>query len=68
MIRIDVDQASPSPSGLRLGLTVRYGKDGPVRFAQAWVPWDLLTGEVVAAIGAAHNRALDREPDDVPLF
>jgi hypothetical protein len=67
-MRIKVDKIVPTPSGLRLGCVAYYSDDGPVRFVDAEVDYDLFTADVVFAIGKALDRALDREPAEDPLF
>jgi len=41
MIEVTVDTILPTRSGLRLGCTLRYGKNGPVKFVQVTAPWSL---------------------------
>jgi len=67
-MEIKVDKIVPTPSGLRLGCVAHYSKDGPVRFVDVHLDYDLFDGEVVFAIGKALDRALDREPAEDPLF
>lgn len=67
-MKVVVDAVVPTRSGLRLGMVVHYSDEGPIRFVDAELDYSLLTGEVLAAIGDALNRALDREPLEDPLF
>jgi len=67
-MKVVVDAIVPTPSGLRLGMVVHYSDQGPVRFVDAEVDFNLFTWEVMAAIGKGLNDALDREPADEPLF
>lgn len=72
MLEVEIERISPSPSSLRVGLVVRYGDNGPVRFAQARIDWDLFTpevmGELLRHIDRLRAQHLDREPDDaLPL-
>jgi hypothetical protein len=67
-MRVTIDKLVPTPTGLRLGSVIRYSDDGPVRFVDAELPYDLFTPEVLAALYDALNKALDREPADEPLF
>lgn len=72
MIEVSVDKIAPSPSGLRLGCVIRYGKDGPVRFAQAVIPWAAFGRETRAELLAVFNRmvadTMAEEPAEDPLF
>lgn len=79
MLEVEISQIATYPTSLRLGLVVRYGKDGPVRFATAYVDESTLDQDTVLSImqwaTRAMNRALDAERAeretfdvDVPLF
>lgn len=59
MLKITVDQASPSPSGLRLGLRVEHTKAGWVRFATTFVVYDELTNEMRQALTRFLNAAAE---------
>lgn len=65
MIQVEFSQAAISGSTLRIGCVVRYGKGGPVRFAQVVVDEDVLQwGDLDAILtfaSRATNRYLDRE-------
>lgn len=76
MISVRVDQISPTPSGLALGLTIRYGEDGPIRFARAEIPWNEWSPADRADTLAAFNRMIgdtlaaerEYEAPQEPLF
>jgi hypothetical protein len=57
-----------SPSYLRVGLVLKYSKNGPIRFATVKIPWELLTWDVVREIGIRYDKLTEREPEDAPLF
>lgn len=71
MIEVTVDKIAPTSEGLVLGCVVRYGKEGPVRFARAVIPWSAFgmdtQREMVHAFAHARDLYLDTEPDE-PLF
>lgn len=72
MIKVVVDKISPSPSGLVCGLIVHYGQEGPIRFAQAVIPWTAFDkddrAEVLKRFDRLVGDALAAEPDDaLPL-
>lgn len=68
MLEVRVDQIAATRSALSVGLVIQYSDHGPIRFAQAHVPWDLFTQEVRAELVSVFNRMveayLDEEPDD----
>lgn len=72
MLEVTVDKITTSPSGLRLGLVIRYGKDGPVRFAQGVIPWTAFghvdRAEILRRFDRMVGDALAGEPADEPLF
>lgn len=72
MLEVEIDRIVPSPSGLRFGLIVRYGKDGPVRFAAATLPWRAFTSDVRVEMLDRFNRMVDdtlaEEPDEQPML
>lgn len=72
MLKITVDQAAPSPSGLVLGCRVEHDKAGWIRFGVAMLVVDNLSSDcraaLVEALNGAHMRVLDTEPEDEPLF
>lgn len=41
-MEVEINQVSTSPTSLRFGCVVRYGEDGPVRFASVVLHEDLL--------------------------
>lgn len=67
-MRVVVDTLVPTQDGLVAGTVVHYQEGGPVRFVQVELPLDLFTWQVMEAIYAQLNRALDQEPVDEPLF
>jgi hypothetical protein len=68
MMTIEVDQISPSPSGLRVGCVVHYSKDGPVRFVGALIPWHAFGKDVRQEMLAVFNKIRDDFLDSEPLF
>ena len=68
-MKVTVDKATPSPSGLRLGLRIEHEKAGWIRFATTVVLYDQLDGESVQAITRWLNQQADRSREDldVPL-
>lgn len=42
-MEVEINQVSTSPTSLRFGCVVRYGDNGPVRFASVVLHEDLLT-------------------------
>jgi len=77
MLTVEINQIATSPTSLRFGCVVRYGKDGPVRFVSAYVDDTVLTQDTLIDLmnWAARNinRALDAEREelrdlDAPLF
>ena len=70
MLTVEVEKVVVTKDQVSLGLVIRYGKDGPVRFAQAVLPLGLMSPPVLGSIMAAWDRVNDREPvgDDIPLF
>lgn len=67
-LRVEVDQIAPSDHGLALGLVVRYGDGGPVRFVQAYVPVDLFDRECRAALLDQWDKMVARHIEQEPLF
>lgn len=70
MLTVDVEQVVVTKGQVSLGLVVRYGENGPVRFAQARLPIGLMSPPVLGQIMAAWDRECEREPqgEDTPLF
>lgn len=72
MIEVTANTISPSPSGLVVGLTISYSENGPIRFAQARIPWSAFSKEDRAEVLVQFNRmigeVLAAEPVDEPLF
>lgn len=70
MLTVEVEKVVVTKGQVSLGLVVRYGQDGPVRFAQARLPLGLMTPHTLGLLMAAWDREMDREPlgEDVPLF
>lgn len=69
MLTVEIDTLLPTRLGLRCGMTVRYGKDGPVRFVQAHMPWNTLTWhvrqEIMECLATYDEREIE---EDVALF
>lgn len=77
MLSVECNAITASPSGIHLGVTVRYGENGPVRFARVDVPVELITTDVMDDFAALFvrlvNTYLDAERDTAahmqdPLF
>lgn len=70
MLTVSVDQLVVTKGQVSLGLIVRYGENGPVRFARADLPMGLLSPHTLGLMLAEWDRENDRvpEPDDIPLF
>jgi len=70
MLTVEVEKVVVTQGQVSLGLIVRYGENGPVRFAQAKMPMGLLSPQVLGTLLAAWDRENDREPvgEDIPLF
>lgn len=68
MIEVEVSQLVPSRSGLRFGFVVRYGEGGPVRFADATLPWSAIARGDRARIMHEFNRIVDDDLAAEPLF
>lgn len=69
MVTVELQSLLPTPKGLVCGLVIRYGKNGPVRFAKAQMPWGALTWHVREEIMHQLGRLDEREPEqDDPLF
>jgi len=70
MLTVEVDQVVVTKDEVSLGLIVRYGKEGPVRFARAVLPLGLMTPHTLGLMLAAWDREMNREPvgEDIPLF
>lgn len=77
MLRVEFSQAAADDHSLRVGVVIRYGATGPVRFAQVVVDEDALDWDSLDALlsfaSRATNRYLDREreagqEEQDPLF
>jgi len=70
VLAVEVEKVVVTKGQVSLGLVVRYGKEGPVRFVQAHLPLGLVSPPVLGQIMAAWDREMDREPlgEDIPLF
>lgn len=70
MITVTVEKVVVTKSRVSLGLIVRYGINGPVRFAQAELPLGLITPHTLGVLLAAWDDEMAREPaeDEIPLF
>jgi len=75
-MEVSIDQIVTSPTSLRLGCVVRYGKLGPVRFVVAVIEDQSLDVDTLEQLAAwatrQRNRLLDttRAGEDLgePLF
>ena len=67
MMKIDLNKVAVTPDGLFLGLVVKYGENGPIRFAQVRIEDDVLDWQALADLTTYLNRQiarhLDRERD-----
>ena len=65
MLTVELSQIGSTPNSLRIGVVIRYGQDGPVRFAQLVVEDDCLSWQDLQTLvdwGVRQtNRHLDRE-------
>lgn len=70
MLTVEVEKVVVTKGRVSLGLVVRYGENGPVRFAQAELPIGLMSPHTLGLILAEWDSVNDRipEPDDIPLF
>jgi len=70
MLTVEVEQVVVTKGRVSLGLVIRYGENGPIRFAQAALPLGLMTPHTLGLLLAAWDRQMEREPleEDVPLF
>jgi hypothetical protein len=69
MMTVEVDQIAPTKDGLSFGLIIRYGDGGPVRFAQAYLPYRNIARWDRSLIVDGFNRLLEEvlDPVDEPL-
>lgn len=76
MLTVEIDRIVPTPSDLRFGVVIRYGENGPVRFAQVRIgdehlDWETMNALLAYAV-ARINRHLDSErecgSEDAALF
>ena len=67
MMQVDLNTIAATSDGLFLGLVIRYGDKGPVRFAQVRVEDDVLDWQALTDLTSYLNRQmaryLDRERD-----
>lgn len=67
MLTVDLNQIAATSDGLFLGLVIRYGDNGPVRFAQVRIEDDVLDWQALSDLTTYLNRQiarhLDRERD-----
>ena len=77
MLEVQINQVATSPTSLRFGCVVRYGKDGPVRFSTIVVDLEDFDAadlrDILAWCGRALERVLDqerkaRDQGEDPLF
>lgn len=74
MLTVEFSKAAITKSDLRIGVVIRYGDNGPVRFAQIVISDDVLDWGSLSALldfaSRSTNRYLDREreiEDDLTL-
>lgn len=67
MLTVELSQIAADKNTLRLGVVVRYGDNGPVRFAQVVVPGDSLEWQELSTfaswVARVTNAWLDRESE-----
>lgn len=69
MLTVEVEKVVVTKSSVSLGLVIRYGQDGPVRFAQARLPLGLMSPHTLGLLLEAWDREQAREDlDDVPAL
>jgi len=70
MLTAEVEKVVVTRDQVSLGLIIRYGENGPVRFAQAVLPLGLMSPHTLGLLLAAWDRVQDQEPadEDIPLF
>jgi hypothetical protein len=71
MLKVEINQVSVTKDEVVFGLVIRYGENGPVRFAQAKLSDEVLSPAVLSLVAGwavrQTNRLLDCEPDDSQL-
>jgi hypothetical protein len=74
MLTVEFSQVAVTTNSLRVGVVVRYGPEGPVRFAQLVIDDDALDWQALQDLAEyvvrQTNRHLDREreiEDDLTL-
>lgn len=69
MLTVEVERVVVTKSAVSLGLIVRYGENGPVRFAQARLPLGLMSPHTLGLMLEAWDRENSREDlSDVPAL
>lgn len=70
MLTVTVDKVVVIKGKVSLGLVVRYGEHGPVRFVQAHLPIGLMPPSTLTALLSEWDRIHEHEPEDLdaPLF
>lgn len=69
MLTVTVEKVVVTKAKVSLGLVVRYGDEGPVRFAQAELPLGLMSPHTLGLMLAAWDRAnLAEDLDDTPAL
>lgn len=63
MLKIELNKIAVTADGLFLGLVVRYGDAGPVRFAQVSVQDDVLGWQELQDLTTYLNRQVSRHMD-----
>jgi hypothetical protein len=69
MLTVEVEKVVVTKSAVSLGLVIRYGENGPIRFAQAQLPLGLMTPHTLGLMLAAWDRAnMAEDLDDTPAL
>jgi hypothetical protein len=63
MMQVDLNKIAVTSDGLFLGLVVRYGESGPVRFAQVRIEDDVLDWQALQDLTSYLNRQIGRHLD-----
>jgi hypothetical protein len=63
MLEVEFSQLAATPTALRVGVVIRYGQDGPIRFATLVIPDDALDWHALADVTAWLNRQVSRHLD-----
>ena len=63
MMQVDLNKIAVTSDGLFLGLVIRYGEGGPVRFAQVRIEDDVLDWQALSDLTSYLNRQISRHLD-----